>query len=126
MIICQCNGVSDRAIRKAVRDGARVNRNEVVRACTAGMACGGCVPAIDEIIDAEQERMDALQLAHSSNSRPAEAAERPRSQRATRENGFQFHLTGSLALCGLLCFDNPLPTREDDARERRYRESSKP
>jgi len=56
MIICQCNGVSDRAIRKAVRDGAG-NRNAVVRACTAGMACGGCVPAIEEIIEAEQERI---------------------------------------------------------------------
>ena len=54
MIICQCNGISDRAIRKAVRDGAS-NRNEVVLACTAGMACGGCVSAIEEIIDAEQE-----------------------------------------------------------------------
>jgi bacterioferritin-associated ferredoxin len=57
MIICQCNGVSDRAIRKAVREGAS-NRNDVVRACTAGKACGGCVPAIDEIIDAEQERIE--------------------------------------------------------------------
>jgi len=56
MIICQCNGVSDRAIRKAVRDGAG-NRNDVVLACTAGMACGGCVPAIEEIIEAEQERI---------------------------------------------------------------------
>jgi nitrite reductase (NADH) large subunit len=67
MIICQCNGISDRAIRKAVRDGAS-NRNDVVRACTAGMACGGCVPAIEEIIDAEQEQvarssLTALELA---------------------------------------------------------------
>jgi bacterioferritin-associated ferredoxin len=56
MIICQCNGVTDRTIRKAVRDGAN-NRNEVVRACTAGKTCGGCVPAIDEIIEAEHERI---------------------------------------------------------------------
>ena len=61
MIICQCNGISDRAIRKAVRDGAS-NRNDVVRACTAGMACGGCVPAIEEIIDAEQERVSRSSL----------------------------------------------------------------
>ncbi len=54
MIICQCNGVSDRTIRKVIRDGAS-NRNEVVRACMAGRACGGCVPAIDQIIEAEQE-----------------------------------------------------------------------
>ena len=56
MIICQCNGVSDRAIRKAVRDGANT-RNKVVRACTAGECCGGCAPAIDEIIEAEQQRI---------------------------------------------------------------------
>jgi nitrite reductase (NADH) large subunit len=61
MIICQCNGISDRAIRKAVRDGAS-NRNDVVRACTAGMACGGCVPAIEEIIDAEQKRVERSSL----------------------------------------------------------------
>lgn len=56
MIICQCNGVSDRTIRKLVRDGAS-NRNDVVRACMAGKACGGCVPAINQIIEAERERI---------------------------------------------------------------------
>ena len=61
MIICQCNGVSDRTIRKAVRNGAS-NHNDVVRACTAGMACGGCLPAIEEIIDAEQERVERSSL----------------------------------------------------------------
>ena len=62
MIICQCNGVSDRAIRKVVRDGAS-NRNDVVHACMAGKACGGCVPAIDEIIEAERERIARSGLA---------------------------------------------------------------
>jgi nitrite reductase (NADH) large subunit len=61
MIICQCNGVSDRAIRKVIRDGAS-NRNDVVRACTAGTACGGCVPAIDEVIEAERERIVRSEL----------------------------------------------------------------
>ena len=56
MIICQCNGVSDRTIRKAVRNGAS-NHNDVVRACTAGKDCGSCAPAIDEIINAERERI---------------------------------------------------------------------
>ena len=55
MIVCHCRGVTDRQIRKAVRDGAR-NRNEIVMACSAGAHCGGCVPAIDEIIDRECER----------------------------------------------------------------------
>jgi bacterioferritin-associated ferredoxin len=61
MIVCQCRGVTDRTIRKAVRDGAD-NRNEVVRACTAGKACGGCVPLIDQIIKAEQERIERRRL----------------------------------------------------------------
>jgi len=56
MIVCQCNGVSDRTIRKLVRDGAS-NRSQVLRACMAGKACGGCMPLIDEIIEAERERV---------------------------------------------------------------------
>jgi bacterioferritin-associated ferredoxin len=55
LIVCHCKGVSDRAIRKAVRDGAR-SRGEVVQACAAGLTCGGCAPAIDEIIQIERDR----------------------------------------------------------------------
>ena len=52
VIVCHCRVVTDRVIRKAVRNGART-RNEVVSACAANMSCGGCAPAIDEIIEAE-------------------------------------------------------------------------
>ncbi len=52
MIVCHCRAVTDRVIREAVRNGART-RNEVVSACAANMSCGGCAPAIDEIIEAE-------------------------------------------------------------------------
>jgi bacterioferritin-associated ferredoxin len=52
LIVCHCQGVSDRRIRKAVRQGAR-NCKEVARACRAGGRCGGCRPAIHEIIAAE-------------------------------------------------------------------------
>ncbi len=67
MIVCQCRGITDRAIRRAVRDGAS-NRNDVVRICEAGKYCGGCVSAIDEIIEVEQQRtvragMASLELA---------------------------------------------------------------
>jgi bacterioferritin-associated ferredoxin len=54
MIVCQCKGVTDRQIRKAVRDGAN-SRNEVILACTAGADCGGCAPAIKLIIEAEND-----------------------------------------------------------------------
>ena len=55
MIICQCKGLSDRAILKMVRDGAR-SRGEIARVYSAGASCGGCGPGIDKIIELETER----------------------------------------------------------------------
>jgi bacterioferritin-associated ferredoxin len=55
VIVCHCNAMTDQTIRKAVRKGART-RNQVVEACSATMCCGGCTPAIDEIIEAETNR----------------------------------------------------------------------
>jgi len=52
MIVCHCRGVSDRAIRKAVREGA-VDSADVARACGAGAHCGGCLDAVHEIVAVE-------------------------------------------------------------------------
>ena len=52
MIVCHCQGVSDRSIRQAVREGARSVR-QVSRVCRAGRMCGGCRPVICELIAAE-------------------------------------------------------------------------
>ena len=63
MIICHCHGISDRAIRRAVREGA-ASCDEVTRSCAAGGTCGGCRPRIDEIVEHEQHsraRSDAAQ-----------------------------------------------------------------
>jgi bacterioferritin-associated ferredoxin len=57
MIVCHCQAVTDRAIRTAVRDGARCRRS-VARACAAGRSCGGCTLAIDEIVRSEIEQLD--------------------------------------------------------------------
>lgn len=62
MIVCHCRAVTDRVIRNAVRNGART-RNEVVSACAAKMSCGGCAPAIDEIIETEAQRENGLGFA---------------------------------------------------------------
>ncbi len=59
VIVCHCKAVTDRVIRKAVRNGART-RNDVVAACAANMSCGGCAPAIDEIIESESNRDGAI------------------------------------------------------------------
>jgi bacterioferritin-associated ferredoxin len=52
VIVCHCQGVCDRSIRRAVREGARSLR-EIAKACRAGRNCGGCRPVIREIIAEE-------------------------------------------------------------------------
>ena len=61
MIVCHCQAVTDRAIRSAVRDGARCRRS-VARACAAGRSCGGCALAIDEILRSELEQLECQPL----------------------------------------------------------------
>jgi bacterioferritin-associated ferredoxin len=54
MIVCHCNGVSDRTIRKLVREGASTVR-EVGAACGAGTCCGGCSGSVRQIVHTEFE-----------------------------------------------------------------------
>ena len=66
MIVCHCKGISDRAIRRAVLEGAR-SRGDILSRCAsgarlAGKTCGGCVPAIDEIVEREANREGARSL----------------------------------------------------------------
>lgn len=49
MYVCHCNVVSDRIIRGAITAGARDVAGISAR-CGAGSACGGCVPAIEDLL----------------------------------------------------------------------------
>src|SRR5689334_1782129 len=49
MIICHCVGVTERRIRLIALNGG-CTRERVAEMCGAGTCCGGCQPAIDEII----------------------------------------------------------------------------
>jgi bacterioferritin-associated ferredoxin len=71
MIVCHCHGISDRAIRRAVREGA-VSSDEVTRSCSAGGTCGGCRPRIDVIVEHERHacaRSEAAQAPAFSRAR---------------------------------------------------------
>ena len=61
MIVCHCCRVSDRTIRAAVQGGASTEE-AVAEACGAGGVCGGCVPAVSELIDEEQRSERRLPL----------------------------------------------------------------
>ncbi len=56
MFVCHCRVVSDRTIRAAIAGGAG-GVDEVMDACGAGDACGGCVPGIEELL---AEAADAI------------------------------------------------------------------
>ena len=62
MIVCHCNGVSDRAIRRSVRSGA-VTSDLVANACGAGARCGGCREAVEEILLGELQTATAASIA---------------------------------------------------------------
>lgn len=49
MVVCLCQGVSDREIRQAIARGA-VTRKQVTRACGAGAGCGGCHESIQQLL----------------------------------------------------------------------------
>lgn len=54
MRICHCKDVSDRKIESALGEGARTV-SQVCRATGAGKTCGGCVPALREIVETRRD-----------------------------------------------------------------------
>ena len=55
MIVCHCRGITDRQIKRLVREGACSTR-EVAKATGAGMRCGGCRPNVKQVVDQAVER----------------------------------------------------------------------
>ena len=49
MILCHCSKVTDRAIESAIDSGA-ATLDEIGELTGAGECCGGCVPAVAEVI----------------------------------------------------------------------------
>lgn len=67
MIVCHCNGVSDRTIRKAVREGAATLR-DVGFACGAATCCGGCADAVRQIVHAESVQREEASVGAAAAS----------------------------------------------------------
>ena len=65
MLVCHCNGVTERRVRSAVQAGACTLR-EVARSCGAGASCGGCRPEIARIL-----RQETAAAAQSDDHGPA-------------------------------------------------------
>lgn len=50
MYVCVCKAVSDRQIRRAVREDGVVSLRELTRELALGTCCGKCVPQAREIL----------------------------------------------------------------------------
>ena len=58
MVVCLCQGVSEKRVRAAIAAGAH-SRKAVTKACSAGAGCGGCHDAIREMIRQQQAQQAA-------------------------------------------------------------------
>lgn len=69
VIVCLCNGVSEKRVRRAIERGA-ATRRQVTSACGAGGACGGCHGTIVAMLKEQS-------LAVGATSNPAPTAANP-------------------------------------------------
>ena len=53
MYVCVCKAVSERTIRRAVREDGVVSLRELSRIYGLGTCCGKCVPVAREIVEQE-------------------------------------------------------------------------
>ena len=50
-LLCHCHVISERGVEDAVLAHGAASLDEVVDVCGAGGSCGGCVTAIEAILD---------------------------------------------------------------------------
>lgn len=55
-IICHCFGITDRLIRKVIKDNNLKTVEDVTHYTKAGGACGACIPQIEDIIEEELQK----------------------------------------------------------------------
>lgn len=76
MIVCHCGVVSDREIRSAIACGA-ADECSIASTCGAGMRCGGCLPALRELLVERGLPVDPLLDAQQIRAALAMTAEAP-------------------------------------------------
>ena len=73
MMICHCYAVSDRDVRKAVRSGA-CDLDDVADRCRAGSLCGGCRPAVAQVLVSCGISVSAVSVSTRDGARSAAAS----------------------------------------------------
>lgn len=55
MIVCHCNGISDRTLRRSIRSGV-TTLSGLQEVCGAGSCCGSCTPTLRNLLRKEASR----------------------------------------------------------------------
>ena len=61
MIICLCNGITEKEVRQAAREGAR-SPEQAYATLDCELQCGCCLDDAQEIIDEEQPKRPRLRV----------------------------------------------------------------
>lgn len=64
MTVCSCNAVTKGAICAAIREGGLASADAVKRATRAGTGCGGCMPLVTELLEAEMKAAGRAVVRH--------------------------------------------------------------
>ena len=86
MLVCHCHALTDRDIRRAVRNTGACSVAEVGDHCGAATGCGGCYEVVDEIVACEKRRLAMY------NPADAHDASKPGLEQASHQQGLA--LTG--------------------------------
>jgi NAD(P)H-nitrite reductase large subunit len=62
MIICQCNGVTEKEIVRAIKRKGATKVEHVQRLTGAGTNCGRCIPVINRLLEENKQKISDPQL----------------------------------------------------------------
>jgi len=73
MIICSCEGITDKQIKAAIRCGAK-NLDQIGRSLGCGLGCGDCAASVKKLLKTSK------QAAHSSSPQRSQPDSHPTSK----------------------------------------------
>jgi NAD(P)H-nitrite reductase large subunit len=62
MIICQCNGITEKEIVRAIKKKGATKVEHIQRLTGAGTNCGRCIPVINRLLDENKQKISDPQL----------------------------------------------------------------
>jgi NAD(P)H-nitrite reductase large subunit len=62
MIICQCNGITEKDIIRAIKKKGATKLEHIQRLTGAGTNCGRCIPVINRLLEENKQKISDPQL----------------------------------------------------------------